>query len=1012
MTAAFEIPKDFINLLDTTELPETVFTSPIQAISGREILTTMETEARDLFRQAVDSIKIIRSKYMCVNAVSFGKDSETTLLAALCAHEELIAEGVLKQDAPLVVTNINTKVENHLIQMLVYYEVSRLEKYGKENNLNIDIRIGKPPLAKQWASLFLSGIKIISSARTNNDCSVIMKIENAEKIERQVKKDYGEDIVTLLGVRLDESTKRAASVKKYNMDNMDPEALIELDENDDKVFAPIVNMTTDHVWTILRQAGTHPIQKSSLGLNPIPSYAKNHRLLHLIYSDSSDGSCPTSAKRIKGEKQSVGGCGQNARTGCFLCAKSTLDKSGEAQSKQKRHSVISGNILKVRNYIMSVAQDSSKRTWHSRAFDQTTGAIALQPNVLNAETLDKILWLLSQATWDEQNRAKKFASLVSQGREMEDEGYADIMSDPLLDPEDRDEMAYVYKEFATSPLIEPMSLDIAIYLSAIHARDGMRLPPYRALHIWFATSKGERIPYPDVDLSKAVIDDIPDSVMVLPRHHDIAIFTPFTGDNLYDVESIDGCEGESKIASSSIPAHQAKYYLPELEQHKLIGKKPNDLIEIRGLETSLFTKKIRKNPISHNPKLRYSKRAITKVSKKGGGYKILERGRTSLGSYSFGLRDTTAHLEQRLSVPINIGLPTIQREYNPLEEAIDYSSTGYQIDHYALDNWTDYEGLEKALEEHDEFVRLHESWGEDIFYFGGTAPLEHFLRWGVIRLGKLASENAARILTRTAYYNALGLLAINDDAVRKLALNKNKTFDISEYRRGIKANIELQIKEVLSMQEYRKHKAGVMIKIRNERNKNRIKIRSNHELLVQDPVAFAIKELKSIFNTYSHQYSESIETMVLTKGVIDDGVRFFDGQSFYNRHHTNKGFKEYFYSIFTDLDSMLYLFDKSVKKVINHNPQERQKLIKAGSDLAKELLNIESQTINIVMSNIENKKGQSLLYYLVADNDKRMGFSSGYAISMLKSLTTSIDKAFNRGFKLNDCVAGTKGIAW
>jgi 3'-phosphoadenosine 5'-phosphosulfate sulfotransferase (PAPS reductase)/FAD synthetase len=934
------------------------------------------------------------------------------MLAGLQAHKELIAEGLLKQDAPFVITNINTKIENHLIQMLVMYEVDRLRKYGKENNLNIDIRIGFPPLPKQWAALFLSGIKLISTSRNNSDCSVIMKVENAERIEREIKRDYGENVVTLLGVRLDESTKRATSVRKYNMDNTDPEALIERDEENDMVFAPIVNMTTDHVWTCLRQAGTHPMQKVSKGLTQIPSYAKNHRLLHLIYSDSSDGSCPTSSKRIKGEKQSAGGCGQNARTGCFLCAKSQLDKSGEAQAKQKRHEVISGNILKIRNFIMVVAQDISYRTWHSRAMDASTGAIALQPNVLNAETIDKILWLLSQATWDEQERAKKFSRLVSQGREMEDEGYADIINDPLLDEEDRAEMAHVYYQYATKPLIEPMSEELAIFLSAIHARDGIRLPPYRALHIWHATSRGERIPYPDVDASKAVIDDIPDSVMVLPKHHDIASFVPFSGDNLYDTESIDGCEGETKIKSSSIPVHQAKYYLPEIEQHKINGKRPNDLIEIAGLETSLFTHKVRKTPTTHNPKLRFSKRPITKVSRKGGGYKVVDRGRTSLGSPSFGLRDSKTHLEDRLMIPMVVGLPTVQRVYNPLDDAIDHDCLGYEVDHGALDEWQQFEGLERALKDHDDAVRLHEKLDDNIYYYGGTGPLEHFLRWGVIRLGKQASENAARILTRTAYYHALGLLSINDKGIKKLALEKGKSLDVSEYRRNIKANMQLHVKEILSMPEYRKYKSNVLLSIREERNKNRKMVRENHALLINDPVKFACNELKSIFEKYADHYADSIETMILTKALLDDGVHYFDGQSFYNRYHTNKGFKSYFYSIFTDLESMLFLFDKSVKQAVDSNPQARQKLLNVGTEIANDLMRIELEKVTSIKENIKNSNRRSMLYCLILTNKERVDLVESHADSILNDKTISNKKVFNTSFQLNDCVAMTEGIAW
>ncbi|MDI5862118.1 hypothetical protein ODY76_20500, partial [Shewanella xiamenensis] len=88
---------------------------------------------------------------------------------------------------------------------------------------------------------------------------------------------------------------------------------------------------------------------------------------------------------------------------------------------------------------------------------------------LDSETIDKLLWLLSQATHDEIARAAKFKQLVLQGREIEDIGYADIINDDTMSELDRDAMASAYLEFAQEPLIKPMSLELALYISAIHS---------------------------------------------------------------------------------------------------------------------------------------------------------------------------------------------------------------------------------------------------------------------------------------------------------------------------------------------------------------------------------------------------------------------------------------------------------------------------------------------------------------------------------------------------------------
>ena len=162
MNAAVNIPVNFIDSIDLES---------IQFLSADAELNSIEEEAYTLFRQAVEDIKVIRREYIISIATSFGKDSTLTFLAALQAHVELIEAGELPQDAPLVLTSINTGVENHLMELVVTHEITRLKEFAEANNYNIDIRIASPNLSRQWAPMFLSGLKPLSLARLNNDCS-------------------------------------------------------------------------------------------------------------------------------------------------------------------------------------------------------------------------------------------------------------------------------------------------------------------------------------------------------------------------------------------------------------------------------------------------------------------------------------------------------------------------------------------------------------------------------------------------------------------------------------------------------------------------------------------------------------------------------------------------------------------------------------------------------------------------------------------------------------------------
>ena len=996
MNAPLRIPAE---LIGNTSLES------INVTKGATLLQRTEQEAYELFREAVESIKLIKMKYIPVIASSFGKDSTVVTLAALQAHIELIEDGLIPQDSPFVVSNIDTGVENHLVQMLVMYEIDRLHKFATKHSINIDIRQRTPPLAKQWSSLFLSGLKIISAARLNNDCSAILKVDNAAAIEKQIKSDYKGNVVTLLGSRLHESQKRAASIKKYKNDSKTADDIVQLD-GQDKVFAPIVNMTDDHVWTILRRAGTEPLQSTSASLPNIFSYAKNHRLLHIIYSDSKDGSCPTSSKRIAGTSESLGGCGGSARTGCYLCAKSITDHSGTAQIKQKRHAVISSKILKIRNYVMHISQDVNFRTWHTRAIDETTGAIALQPNVLNAETIDKLLWLLCQVTHDDFERAQKFRKLVAQGRENEDEGYQDIMGDVLLSKEDRHELASVYREYAQHHLIKPMSLEIAIYLSVIHARDGVKLPPYRSLHVWHATSQGKRIPYPEVDLSQIVVSDIPDAVMAVPSSN-VPLMQPFSLSNLFDLEHAGGCDANSKLETAAVPVKIAKLFLPDTELSKLDNKKPSDLVKIAGLSEVTLVKKLRKKAVASKRPNQYSKRAIKQCSRKNGQLKVISRGRTSVGSASFKLRTDTPNLEKKIVEPVKYFLPTEYRKHGQLANTATEDCYGYDIDFEAMINWDQFDGSESALRKHDNFVELHQKWDDSIFYYGGFEPFEHFLRWGVIKLNEKSKKHAIRILNRTAYFNSLGLLSIDDSAVVDVAMNQKSNIvpkDISHYRQNIKAKVELHIADVMAMPDYRKYKAKHLLDIRKSRNSKRNALRSEYRDFWAKPNTGCQKQLEAVFSTVSTAYAQAIEEMVITEALLKENIKHFDSVDFYNKFYTARGTVRYIDMIFTDSKCLFNLiFDSKLSLLIATNAQLRLTLEQCLAEKRKKLAQIKSVVLKRILADLKGSCSVTYVHYLTGYNETVRAHVIQIAEQKMDEQHNQLS-VFKRTFKLSDTV--------
>jgi 3'-phosphoadenosine 5'-phosphosulfate sulfotransferase (PAPS reductase)/FAD synthetase len=864
---------EYVDISNTTNFAdlENEFASA-SAVDSIDPIVELEQEAIDAFEQAVASIKTIRAKRVCQIATSFGKDSSLLLLASLEAHKQLIKEGTIAQDAPFIVSTIDTKVENHLMKILVSEEVERLTNYCQKNNINLDMLFATPPLSKTWASLFLSGHKMLSTARLNNDCSVILKINSSERIEKNISTVYG-DVAILVGSRQDESLRRSQSLQKRNQFNRDAEDFLTAVEagREENVFAPISHITTDQVWMLLRRAGTSPMVKPTLPSFSLPSYAENHLLLAIIYGDSTDATCPTTSKKVTG--QGVGGCGKSSRTGCSLCLKVFNDTSGEAQNKMERHSVISGNILKVRNYMAFVAEDMSKRSWHTRAIDQTTGAIAAYPNVLNAQTIDELIKLLIQCSVDEVFRAKQFKARVAAGDEMLDKGYANIFNDPSLSESERDLFADVYLRHAQEPLHAPIDHEICMYLSLIHSRDGMKLPPYRAIALWkqlytdfiddvnekiyeeYARNnyiniedahkfvvkeyekQGIRLPYPDVDITKAPQEEAPDAVMVMPENS-LAEFdyVPHTG--LFNADDVVGCMVDIEHDKIKLPLTQASKLLPS--DHEVTEQS----VMLRGFKMDNTFNVFRSTRANPKAKKEFSKRGISKVSRKGGKYKVTGRGRTSVGSHSFSQRTNETILTKRLATNVSTPKLSLVPHYIPMNEASDETIGTYAISFEGLCNWEDYDGYERAIEAHDNFVSRATARNESIYHWSGVHVFEEMQRYGLFNLSRSAVRSSMFNLKRTAYFGSIGLFQLSDSAFTELASLSSQEKSYSDKMGKFD---HLYVQSIMPMKDYRAFKAKQLLKIREGRNSNRQQLKRDHNAYKNDALSHDLQKAELHF---------------------------------------------------------------------------------------------------------------------------------------------------------------------
>ena len=492
--------------------------------SAVNIIDTVNSEELDyqryLVRKFEKSVNEIRTllemdaRYICHVAASMGKDSSCMLFITLEAYRRCIAEGTIEQTRPLLVNCVDTLVESLPMKMYVRFASKRLIAYAKENNINLVFDIVTPPMADEYFIRWASGQKLIPSALRHGDCSMILKVDPAEKYVSQVMEHVCSSEafaqyrfsprITLVGSRDQESVRRSMNIKKQNL-NVDIDEVIhqlslisDTDKNQSKPiykFAAIREWLTSEVFDLISLSGVSPVTRSLIPNKPtpIPSFLNSGALLLEIYGNGSNEAC----ELVVGSKGGSG-CNGKARFGCWTCTMSSKDKSSMAISEYERWRVLGSEYaLRVRDWLFRTGHSNENRAFHARAYDPITfNRILLQPNILKASKLEKMVWYASQLTQYSERVAREFSELVRQGRASEFSGYRDILEDKIMNPKARSEFAEMYLQEAQEPLIQCFSEKHAILLSVRWSLDGITAAPYRPLAIWNRVQNGESLPWP------------------------------------------------------------------------------------------------------------------------------------------------------------------------------------------------------------------------------------------------------------------------------------------------------------------------------------------------------------------------------------------------------------------------------------------------------------------------------------------------------------------------------------
>jgi DNA sulfur modification protein DndC len=330
---------------------------------------------------------LFRAGHPVVCAFSGGKDSTVVASITLNAAAAFTKAG----GKPLVIfTTGDTLVENPEISEHYQSELAKAREFGKKHGFRVITKVVSPTYASSFQLSILSGRALPSWAGTRGDCSVDFKIQPQRafrrKLFRQLKEKHWLEPVTLLGTRMEESTRRALHMKARG-DRADVPVR---NKDNELVLCPLALWATEDIWEF-----------AGMVTSGLWSAFTDFQETMRIYSHSAGTSCAVVADAIhEGASAKKGGCG--ARHGCWSCLQAE-DKSLEAMIEFDERYAYARGLNRLNKFLRNIRYDWNSRHWVGRTV--RAGYIAVQPDTLHPRVLRQLGQFMIQLDWDEEQRA-------------------------------------------------------------------------------------------------------------------------------------------------------------------------------------------------------------------------------------------------------------------------------------------------------------------------------------------------------------------------------------------------------------------------------------------------------------------------------------------------------------------------------------------------------------------------------------------------------------------------------
>lgn len=269
--------------------------------------------------------------------VGFSGGKDSTLVVHIIMDALLQVSPGRRKRKVYIVSN-DTLVESPLVIKHLFGVQSQIEAAAINFDLPMRTVTTKPSVGKTFWTLLI-GKGYPSPNQTMRWCTDRLKIKPTSDFIISNVSEFGAAII-VLGVRKDESNSRRNMIDKYKNTKegtLSPHSSL----SGAFVYRPIVELTTDLVWTLLSYCD--------------PPWGGTHEALIQLYKDAEGGECP-----VVLSKDEAPGCGTvSSRFGCWVCTVVEKDKSLQGFVDSGKYQYQS--LIDFRDWLKSIRNDPEHR---------------------------------------------------------------------------------------------------------------------------------------------------------------------------------------------------------------------------------------------------------------------------------------------------------------------------------------------------------------------------------------------------------------------------------------------------------------------------------------------------------------------------------------------------------------------------------------------------------------------------------------------------------------------------